>query len=335
MTIRIGIIGTGNIGTSHAANLARVVSGSSVSVVFDADAARAREVAGDFGARVAPTVIDVIEADDVDAVLIASPDAMHAEQALIAIAAGKPMLCEKPLAVGDVNARNVVDAEVAFGRRLIQVGFMRRFDPGYNRLKAELTASGIGEPLIVHNVHRNTSAPYGLRTEQTLTNMVTHEFDINRWLIGEELTSVMVLPGKRGPLTPEGESDPILVVLQSQTGVLIEVEAFCNAQYGYEVQCRVTGSRGQAVMGDGAWVTRSADFVRGTELPELWLGRFAEAYRMQLQSWIDSLKSGGPLLGASAWDGYAAAVISDRAIEAHRTGRRVDIELPAKPPLYC
>ncbi|CAB4928748.1 MAG: inositol 2-dehydrogenase [Actinobacteria bacterium] len=335
MTIRVGIIGTGNIGTSHAANLARVVSGSSVSVVFDADAARAREVAGDFGARVAPTVIDVIEADDVDAVLIASPDAMHAEQALIAIAAGKPMLCEKPLAVGDVNARNVVDAEVAFGRRLIQVGFMRRFDPGYNRLKAELTASGIGEPLIVHNVHRNTSAPYGLRTEQTLTNMVTHEFDINRWLIGEELTSVMVLPGKRGPLTPEGESDPILVVLQSQTGVLIEVEAFCNAQYGYEVQCRVTGSRGQAVMGDGAWVTRSADFVRGTELPELWLGRFAEAYRMQLQSWIDSLKSGGPLLGASAWDGYAAAVISDRAIEAHRTGRRVDIELPAKPPLYC
>ena len=335
MTIRVGIIGTGNIGTSHAANLARVVSGSSVSVVFDADAARAREVAGDFGARVAPTVIDVIEADDVDAVLIASPDAMHAEQALIAIAAGKPMLCEKPLAVGDVNARNVVDAEVAFGRRLIQVGFMRRFDPGYNRLKAELTASGIGEPLIVHNVHRNTSAPYGLRTEQTLTNMVTHEFDINRWLIGEELTSVMVLPGKRGPLTPEGESDPILVVLLSQTGVLIEVEAFCNAQYGYEVQCRVTGSRGQAVMGDGAWVTRSADFVRGTELPELWLGRFAEAYRMQLQSWIDSLKSGGPLLGASAWDGYAAAVISDRAIEAHRTGRRVDIELPAKPPLYC
>jgi myo-inositol 2-dehydrogenase/D-chiro-inositol 1-dehydrogenase len=335
MTIRVGIIGTGNIGTSHATNLARVVSGSSVSVVFDADAARARKVAGDLGARVAPTVIDVIEADDVDAVLIASPDAMHAEQALIAIAAGKPMLCEKPLAVGDVNARNVVDAEVAFGRRLIQVGFMRRFDPGYNRLKAELTASGIGEPLIVHNVHRNTSAPYGLRTEQTLTNMVTHEFDINRWLIGEELTSVMVLPGKRGPLTPEGESDPILVVLQSQTGVLVEVEAYCNAQYGYEVQCRVTGSRGQAVMGDGAWVTRSADFVRGTELPELWLGRFAEAYRLQLQSWIDSLRDGGPLLGASAWDGYAAAVISDRAIEAHRTGSRVDIELPAKPPLYC
>lgn len=258
MTIRVGIIGTGNIGTSHATNLARVVSGSSVSVVFDADAARAREVAGDLGARVGPTVIDVIEADDVDAVLIASPDSMHAEQALIAIAAGKPMLCEKPLAVGDVNARNVVDAEVAFGRRLIQVGFMRRFDPGYNRLKAELTASGIGEPLIVHNVHRNTSAPYGLRTEQTLTNMVTHEFDINRWLIGEELTSVMVLPGKRGPLTPEGESDPILVVLQSQTGVLVEVEAFCNAQYGYEVQCRVTGSRGAGR--DGRW--RVGDTVR-------------------------------------------------------------------------
>ena len=328
MTIRVGVIGVGNIGTSHALNLARSVSGSIVSVVYDVDEPRADLLAGDLGARRATTVAELINAEDVDAVLIASPDAMHAEHALRAIAAGKP------LAVGEADAKAVLDAEVALGRRLIQVGFMRRFDPGYVRLKSELTSSGIGEPLIVHNVHRNTAAPYGLRTEQTLTNMVTHEFDISRWLIDEEMTSVTVLAGKPGPLTPEGESDPILVILQAQSGVLVEVEAFCNAQYGYEVQCRVTGSRGQAVMGDGAWVTRSTEFTRGTSIPELWLGRFEDAYRLQLQAWIESLRSTSPLRGASAWDGYVAAVISDRAIDAYRSGDRVSIDLPVRPALY-
>ena len=334
MTIRVGVIGVGNIGTSHALNLARSVSGSMVTVVYDVDEPRADLLARDLGARRATTVAELINAEDVDAVLIASPDAMHAEHALRAIAAGKPMLCEKPLAVGEADAKAVLDAEVALGRRLIQVGFMRRFDPGYVRLKSELTSSGIGEPLIVHNVHRNTAAPYGLRTEQTLTNMVTHEFDISRWLIDEEMTSVTVLAGKPGPLTPEGESDPILVILQAQSGVLVEVEAFCNAQYGYEVQCRVTGSRGQAVMGDGAWVTRSTEFTRGTSIPELWLGRFEDAYRLQLQAWIESLRSTSPLRGASAWDGYVAAVISDRAIDAYRSGDRVSIDLPVRPALY-
>lgn len=334
MTIRVGIIGVGNIGASHAADLARSVSGSAVSVLFDLDESRAALIAQGIGARVVGSVADLIGADDVDAVLIASPDGLHGEQALACIAAGKPMLCEKPLAVGEGAARAVLDAEVAHGRRLIQVGFMRRFDPGYVRLKAELTPSGIGEPLIVRNVHRNTSAPYGLRTEQTLTNMVTHEFDINRWLLEEEMTSVMVLPGKTGPLTPDGESDPILVILQSSSGVLVEVEAFVNAQSGYEVQCSVTGAQGSATMGDGSWISRTADFVRGTEIPELWLGRFKEAYRLQLQAWIDALTSGGPLLGASAWDGYAAAVISDRAIDAYRSGTRVTIDLPVQPALY-
>ena len=334
MTIRVGIIGVGNIGASHAADLARSVSGSAVSVLYDLDEARAGHIARGVGARTVASVAELIGADDVDAVLIASPDAMHAEHALACLAAGKPMLCEKPLAVGEAAAKSVLDAEVARGRRLIQVGFMRRFDPGYVRLKAEFTSSGIGEPLIVRNIHRNTSAPYGLRTEQTLTNMVTHEFDINRWLLGEEMTSVMVLPGKTGPLTPEGESDPILVILQSSSGVLASVEAFVNAQSGYEVQCSVTGARGSATMGDGSWITRTADFVRGTEIPELWLGRFQEAYRLQLQAWVDSLTSGGPLLGASAWDGYAAAVISDRAIDAYRSATRVSIDLLVRPALY-
>lgn len=335
MTIRVGVIGTGNIGTAHAHNLARVVSGSSVGVVFDVDADRADALAAEVGARAVRSVSEVFEAQDVDAVLIASPDGLHAEQLFTGLPVGKPILCEKPLAVDEDDARAVLEAEVALGRRLVQLGFMRRFDPGYAQLKAELTDDGIGNPLIVHNIHRNTSAPYGLRTEQTLTNMVIHEFDISRWLLDEEFSSVTVLTGTPGPLTPDGQHDPLLIVLQSASGVLTEVEAFANAQYGYEVVCRVTGSQGQAVMGDGSFITRSASFVRGVAVPELWLGRFAEAYRLQLQGWVDAIRAGGPFPGADVWDGYVASVVANRAIASYRTGQRVAIDLPPKPALYA
>ena len=143
-----------------------------------------------------------------------------------------------------------------------------------------------------------------------------------------------MLTGRPSPLTPAGQHDPVLVVLQSGSGVLVEIEAFAQAQYGYEVVCRVTGSQGQALLGDGSFVTRSKSFGRTVDVPELWLGRFAEAYRLQLQGWVEALRTGGPLPGASVWDGYAATVVAGRAFEAYRSGQRVDVVLPARPALY-
>jgi myo-inositol 2-dehydrogenase/D-chiro-inositol 1-dehydrogenase len=333
--VRVGVVGTGNIGTAHATTLARTVSGALVTVVHDKDATRAGSLASELGARTAGSAAEVFGADDTDAVLIASPDDAHAQQLLDGLPSGKPVLCEKPLAVDVAEAAAVLDAEVALDRRVVQLGFMRRFDPGYVDLKGELGAAGIGDPLIVHNIHRNTAAPYGLRTDETLTNMVVHEVDASRWLLDEELVSVLVLAGKPGPHTPAGESDPILVVAESESGVLVEVEAFRQARSGYEVTCRVTGTQGQAVMGDGAWVTRAKDFHRGVGIPQLWLGRFDEAYRRQLQAWVDAVRTGAALPGASVWDGYAAAVVANRAIESYRSSQRVAIDLPQRPALYA
>lgn len=335
MTIRVGVIGTGNIGTSHARDLASRVSGSVVSTLYDFDTARAAELAAELGAVAVPSYLDVITSDDVDAVLIASPDDFHAEQALACLAAGKPTLCEKPLAPVEADALAIVEAEAALGRRLITMGFMRRFDPGYAELKAEFTEDGIGQPLIVHHLHTNQSAPYGLASSRTMTNMVIHEFDINRWLLGEEYDTVQVLAGKPAPGTPEGELDPLLVLMRMASGTLVEVEAFVNAQYGYEVSCRVTGSRGGAQMGEGSFITRSAAGMRGQDVPELWLGRFAEAYRLQLQAWIDQLRGKGPVRGASAWDGYVATVTANRAVVALQSGTPVAVDLPECPALYA
>jgi myo-inositol 2-dehydrogenase/D-chiro-inositol 1-dehydrogenase len=335
MTIRVGVIGTGNIGTSHARDLAMRVSGSTVTVLYDFDQSRAAALADELGATAVPTFEDVIESDDVDAILIASPDDFHAEQALAGLAAGRQMLCEKPLAPVEADALRVIETEVALGRRHIMMGFMRRFDPGYAELKSQFTDEGIGQPLIVHHLHTNQAAPYGLASARTMTNMVIHEFDITRWLLDDDYASVQVIAGRPAPGTPEGELDPLLVIMRMQSGALVEVEAFVNAQYGYEVSCRVTGSRGGAQMGEGSYVTRSAAGLRGQEVPELWLSRFAGAYHRQLQAWVDALRSGGPLPGASAWDGYVATITANCAVAALDSGVPVEVALPPTPGLYA
>ena len=326
--LRIGVIGTGNIGTSHARSLAREIAGAEVAWLYDADLARASALADELGANVAPSVEQLIASSD--AVVIASPDGLHAEQALLCLDAQRPTLCEKPLAPTVAAATSVVDAEVDLGRRLLSLGFMRRFDPGYVALKDSLAS--IGRPLIVHNVHRNQSAPYGLATAMTMTNMAIHEFDINRWLLDDDYATVQVVAGAPGPRTPAGELDPVLVLLTTRAGTIVEIEAFVNAAYGYEVRCEVVGSDGCVEMGDGAYLTRRAERYVGHDLPELGLGRFEDAYRRQLQAWVDATHA-GRTSGATAWDGLLATITANAAVAAITEGPQV-IDLPERPALY-
>jgi myo-inositol 2-dehydrogenase / D-chiro-inositol 1-dehydrogenase len=328
-SLRIGVIGTGNIGTSHARSLALEVSGAEVAWLYDADTARASALADVIGAHVAPSVEQLIASSD--AVVIASPDALHAEQAILCLDAQRPTLCEKPLAPTVAEATSVVDAEVDLGRRLISLGFMRRFDPGYVALKESLAS--IGRALIVHNVHRNEAAPYGLTTSGTLTNSAIHEIDINRWLLDDDYASVQVIAGRPGPRTPEGELDPILVLLTTRDGTLVEIEAFVNAAYGYEVRCEVVGSDGTVEMGDGAYLTRRADHTVGHDVPALWLGRFGDAYRRQLQAWVDATHR-GRTSGATAWDGLVATITANAAVTSIEQGPQA-IDLPERPALYA
>jgi myo-inositol 2-dehydrogenase/D-chiro-inositol 1-dehydrogenase len=328
-TLSIGVIGTGNIGTSHARSLAREISGAGVAWVYDADTARASAVADELGARVAPSVEQLVASSD--AVVISSPDDLHAEQALLCLDAQRPTLCEKPLSPSAGDAQSVVDAEVDLGRRLISMGFMRRFDPGYVALKEAI--HGIGEPLIVHNVHRNSSAPYGLATSMTLTNMAIHEIDINRWLLDDDYATVQVVAGRPGPRTPDGQLDPILILLTTHRGAVVEIEAFVNAAYGYEVRCEIVGSEGTVEMGDGSYLTRRAQRAVGHDVPELWLGRFEDAYRRQLQAWVDATHR-GRTSGATAWDGLLATITANTAVNAVTQGPQ-SIDLPERPALYA
>ena len=331
--IRVGVIGVGNIGTAHAENLARSVAGSTVTAVYDFDRARAAEVAADLGAVAVDSAEALIAHPQVDAVVIASPDGLHAEQALACLAAGKPVLCEKPLAPELDHARRVLDAEVALGRRLITMGFMRRFDPGYLALKAELDRGVVGEPLLLHCVHRNVSPAPGQTSAKSLTNAVVHEIDINRWLLDDEYASVQIMSGTPSPYAEGDLRDPLLVFLRTTRGVLVEVEFFVNARSGYEVRCEVVATEGSLQMNDVPPISFAHTLSAGRSLPEQWLGRFGEAYRLEMQGWIDALRT-GRLAGASAWDGYMATLVANTCIRALDTDDAVAVEMPERPSLY-
>ena len=334
MTIRVGIIGTGLIGEDHGRKLAAVVSGSTVSAVSDVNRARAEEVAAALGgAAVFDNSIDLINSPDVDAVLVTSIGPTHAEYVLACIAAGKPVMCEKPLAPTVPECEQIIEAEVAFGRRLVIVGYMRRYDAGYRQVKGTLEAGTIGDALVLHNVHRNATVGESYTSFMTMTDSMIHEVDTTRWLLGEEITAVQVVPPKRTPLAFPHLQDPQFAIFTTESGILSTVEFFANCQYGYDVRCELVGSLGTASMVNPTVASTIAGGTLAERIPADWRERFGAAYTNELQAWISGLLR-GECVGPSAWEGYAATKVVEVGVEAVKTGARMAIDYIPKPDLY-
>ena len=187
MSVGVGVIGAGMMGAAHVATLTTAVEGAHVAAVSDADPARADAAARDGGARAIADPHELIADPAVDAVVVASFDTTHEEFVLACIAAGKPVLCEKPLATTADACLRVIDAEVAAGRRFVSLGFMRRYDPAYAEIKASLDDGGVGAVLLAHCAHRNAVAPAVYTSEMLITSSAVHEIDVMRWLLGEEI----------------------------------------------------------------------------------------------------------------------------------------------------
>ena len=317
MTIRIGVIGVGVMGAEHARRLHRVIGGASVCGVTDFAADRAEALAAELGARVFGSAEELIDADDVDAVVIASRDADHSAQVMSCLAHRKPVLCEKPLAPTLAECRAVVDAQTALAlpHPLVSVGFMRRFDPGYNELAAVVRSGAVGEPLLVRCSHRNVAGYPGGDSAETITNTAIHEIDITRWLFGSEIVEVSWHAGKSTRADPHRQ-DPQLLLMRNENGTLTVLDVFVNARYGYDVRCEVIGDTGATSLAATALTRLDQALQSRTAYPEDWLPRFAEAYRLQLQAWIDSLAANQPSPLATAEDGLAATAVAAALIES-------------------
>ncbi|MEY9838208.1 Gfo/Idh/MocA family protein [Streptacidiphilus sp. EB103A] len=332
MPVRIGVIGVGVMGAEHARLLSRVVSGSEVTAVADFDAEQARTVAKAYGARVFDDPLQLIADDRVDAVLIASSDPTHEQFVLACLAAGKPVLCEKPLAADLDGCLRILDAEQEAGRRLVTVGFMRRYDPGYLDIKATVDGGDIGRPLAMHCVHRN-AGPGGTPTAMLITGSAVHEIDIARWLLRDEIDTVTV-HRPRASARSGGTQDPLFLVFSSAEGVLIDVEVFVTAGYGYEVRCELVAEAGTVLLDSPAPTVRRSAGRRSRDVPADWRPRFAEAYRRELQDWVDGVATGDPVRGASAWDGYAATAVAAAGVRALDSGLPQTVSLLDRPELY-
>jgi myo-inositol 2-dehydrogenase/D-chiro-inositol 1-dehydrogenase len=326
MTVRVGVIGAGIMGADHSNTLHRQVTGASVTMVADLDLDRALEVAtGLPGVRASDDGVALIGDPAVDAVVVASPDASHADLAVAAIKAGKPVMCEKPLAPTLAECVRVVQAEReavgAGGPGLISVGFMRRFDPGYLELKAALEAGVCGTPLLVHCVSRGVSSGPGATSESSVTGSAIHELDVVPWLLGARVVEAGWHAPRSTGAAP-GLQDPQLILLRTADGALTTVEVFLNARYGYDIRCEVVGDRGTVALTNPAGVVADADGRRATGYPADWRPRFANAYRIQLQAWVDAVAAGRPAPLASARDGLTASAVADAVIASMRDGGR-------------
>ena len=341
MTVQVGVIGVGMIGQDHIRRITQVLTGGAVVAVNDVDAARAGQVAAGLhrvglqGATVHATAADLIADAAVDAVLVASWGPAHEEQVLAAIGAGKPVFCEKPLAPTSDACLRIMDAEMAAGRRLVQVGFMRRYDAGYQAMKATLEDGSIGAPLLMHCAHRNPSVPpYGFTTEMIISDSAVHEMDLVRWLFGEEIVAASVLKPRRSSRAPDGLQDPLILLLETASGVLVDDELFVSVRYGYDVRGEVVCETGTVALADVSEVTVRGAGRHGGRVPADWRDRFIRAYDAELQDWLTAVAA-GTSTGPSAWDGYAAAAVTDSALEALRTGQRTTVTMPERPDFFA
>ncbi|HLX48981.1 MAG TPA: Gfo/Idh/MocA family oxidoreductase [Streptosporangiaceae bacterium] len=334
MTVNAGIIGVGVIGQDHARRLTGVVPGAVVTAVTDADGDRARAVAQSLPAALAlPTGHDVIAAGDVDAVLVTAPGPAHEEFVLAAIGAGKPVFCEKPLAPTAEACLRIMEAEMAAGGRLVQVGFMRRYDGGYLALKQAIDAGAIGAPLLVHCVHRNASVPATYTSDMPITDSAPHEMDIVRWLLGDEVTAVSVLIPRRSSHAPARLHDPQILLMETRGGVHVDVEVFVNCRYGYDIRCEVVGETGTVSLAHPAAAILRSSGTLSEPVAGDWRDRFALAYDAELAAWVNSVTAGRPT-GPSCWDGYAAAAVSEAALAALASGERTGVVMKDRPPFY-
>jgi myo-inositol 2-dehydrogenase/D-chiro-inositol 1-dehydrogenase len=328
--VRVGVIGTGAMGTAHVEQLARWAQGAVVARVYDVDSDRARTVAGTVGATAAESAEALVEARDVDAVLIAAPDPLHEDLALACLAVGKPTLLEKPLATSLEGSRRVVDAEVAGGRRLIQLGFMRRFDPAYVQLRETVLGGGIGTVRAAHCLHRNAHSHPSHTDDGVLVNSMIHEFDSVPWLLDDPLAAVTVF----APRVPEGAlKDVQVAVLETVGGAVVTVEVSINARYGYDIHTEVTGTAGTVSLMAPYGVSVRRDGVDGRVVSADGTLRFVDAYRIELAAWVSSVRTGVPQ-GPSAWDGYLANRAAFAAVDSLHGAGRVEVPQEPRPVLY-
>jgi myo-inositol 2-dehydrogenase/D-chiro-inositol 1-dehydrogenase len=200
-------------------------------------------------------------------------------------------------------------------------------------MRDTVTGGEIGAPLLFHSAHRNPSVPAHYVSDMIINDTCVHDVDIARWLLDTELTATRVIQPRHNSRASAHLTDPLLILFETASGAVVDVEASINIQYGYDIRGEVVGESGTVALAETTpVVVRRAGRVGG-RVPEDWRERFIRAYDVEFQEWVNAVAA-GTSTGPSSWDGYAATVVCDAALEALHGGDRVAVALRQQPDLY-
>lgn len=335
MTVRIGLIGAGGMGRAHVERIENELAGGKIVAVADINIDGAKAVAEPLGAKAYGSGPELIADPNVDAILIATFGKVHAPDVIAAVEAGKYVLCEKPLATTPEDCQAIMEAEQKAGKKLVTVGFMRRFDQAYNEMRDVLNKGELGYATMVHCRHRNPSVPENYTTRNMIDDTAIHEIDTCRYLLDEEIVKVRVDKPRSTSRRFGHLTDPLVLVATTENGIRIDDEINVNIQFGYAIECELVMEAGTVRLGDQEHTSiRSAQEDRHA-ICQSHVDRFHGAFNQEFQQWIRAVER-DEHTGSSAWDGYAATCVVDAGLESLENGGvEVDVQMIEKPAFYA
>jgi len=329
--VRFAVLGCGRIGKMHAEMLARQVPGASVSVVFDVVEAAAQAVAGDLGVRVASSLDDAVNAEDVDAVAICTSTDTHVDAMVAASAAGRAIFCEKPISLDLAEVDRGLNAVADAGVKL-QIGFNRRFDPSHKAVADAVQHGAVGDVHLCSITSRDPGPPpieYIRVSGGMFNDMTIHDFDMARYVTGSDVVEVYARGAVRvDPAIGEaGDIDTGVVLLTHANGALTTIDNSRRAAYGYDQRVEAFGNLGKAASDnyhDFNSVLATEAGYRRPPLQNFFLERYGQSYLDQWAAFHDYVRSdvASPASGA---DGRAPLVIAQAAQRSMTENRPVRI----------
>ncbi len=329
----VGVLGIGEMGRRHAHNLRCLVPEARLVAVADPAEERATQVAQELEIeRSFRTLEEMLECKEINAVLIACPDKFHARAIQAAAAAGKDILCEKPIATTLADAHSALSA-VAKAKVRLQIGFMRRYDPGHQAAFARIEAGEIGEPVVFKSVGRDKDMPPIAAYQSNVNGMLfynstIHDFDLARWLMQDEIREVQAYTTVtiRPEVAEYGDVVAAVVNLKYHRGAVGNVESYVQALYGYDVRTEIVGSKGSVFVGSLQKTPTTFLNVHGSTeiLADHYLSRFAEAYLAQVADFVHNILHERPVR-VGGEEGLKALEIAVAAERSHIQGKPFEV----------
>jgi len=331
----VGVLGVGEMGLRHAENIRRLVPQARLLAVADVSAERARRTAEDLEIdRSYASLEAMLECKGLDAVVIATPDKFHAASVKIAAAAGKDILCEKPLALTLEDAHDLLHS-VARAKVRLQVGFMRRYDPAYLSAMKRIEAGEIGAPVVFKSVGRDKDGPPLGAYQSNVNGMLfyantIHDFDLARWLMQDEVSEVHAYTTTtiRPEVSQFGDVVASVLNLKFEKGAIGNIESYAQAAYGYDVRTEVVGSKGTIMVGSLMRTPATFLTVNGStrNVADHFLSSFADAYVAEIRDFVDCMLSDRqPRINGE--DGLKALAIAFAAEKSHLGVRPMKVSL--------